>query len=45
MFINISQWQALDFLFLINEIEEKGHSGDSAETALLSHEQNVEKVW
>lgn len=35
--------KALDFLFLINEIEEKGHSGDSAETALLSHEQNVEK--
>lgn len=29
---------------LVGELEEKGHNGDSAETALLIHKQDVNKV-
>ena len=34
----------IEFLVLVGELEEKGHAGDSAETALLVHKQDVKKV-
>ena len=36
--------KVFDFLFLVNEIEEKGYNGDSGETALLAHDEDIEKV-
>ena len=36
--------QVFDFLIAIGQIEDKGYNGDSGETALLLHNQDVEKV-
>lgn len=41
---DISLFQVFDFLITIGQIEEKGYNGDSGETALLIHNQDVEKV-
>lgn len=34
-----------DFLFLVGRLEEQGHNGDSAETALLACNEKPEKVY
>ncbi len=34
----------LDFLFLVGELEEARYNGDSAETALIACDDNIEKV-
>ncbi|XP_003387213.1 PREDICTED: leucine-rich repeat extensin-like protein 5 [Amphimedon queenslandica] len=35
--------KVFDFLFLVGEIVDKGYNGDSAETALIAHKEDVEK--
>jgi hypothetical protein len=34
----------LDFLFLVGELEDSKYDGNSAETALIACEDNLEKV-
>ena len=33
-----------DFLLLVGELVDKGYNGDSAEMALLSHDEKIDKV-
>ena len=43
-FLALSVTQVFDFLFLVGQLEEKGHGGDSAETALLACGEKVDEV-
>ena len=41
---HFSSQQVFDFLLLMGEIVDKGYNGDSAEIALLYHEEKIDKV-